>query len=65
MDLLIIVAYGGEAPPSLAPGQRRVHTDNAAADAMFLILRGNRATNGEHEGVNRAKMRHNRDLAAG
>jgi hypothetical protein len=40
--------------------QRWDHTDNAAVDAMFLILSRNRGGNGEHEGVNRDKMRRNR-----
>jgi hypothetical protein len=32
---------------------------------MFLILRGNRARNDEHEGVNREKMRRNRGGGSG
>jgi hypothetical protein len=32
---------------------------------MFLSLSGNRAKNGEHEGVNREKMRRNRGSGSG
>ena len=32
---------------------------------MFLILSGNQAENGKHEGVNRGKMGHNRGSASG
>jgi hypothetical protein len=45
--------------------QRRVHIDNAAVHAMFLIPRKNRARNDEHEGVNREKMRRNHGSAPG
>jgi hypothetical protein len=45
--------------------RRRVHIDNAAAHAMFLIPTGSRAKDEEHEGVNREKMRRNHGSAAG
>jgi hypothetical protein len=45
--------------------RRRVHIDNAAAHAMFLIPTGSRAKDEEHEGVNREKMRRNHGSAPG
>jgi hypothetical protein len=45
--------------------RRRVHIDNAAPHAMFLIPTGSRAKDEEHEGVNREKMRRNHGSAPG